>query len=258
MKYKVVSFITIMLLCINIFCFTAVAQLVNAEKNVSVEIPAAYTVINENNVLEYSDYLDEIGHTKSSFVKYIKDNRICLFAVDASNKHQITISNAETEFSKNTEDLSLLEDVYIGRIVSKIVGSEHPYYDLVMVNGVKFIRVTSVLNSSSGNYVTAQYITVKNGKLYTFTYSVIGEYLSAQDSAELEQIINGLKISSEKSKPTVAKIEGVAITVVISIIIIGLAILAIYISYTFFSELISKKNSSDVADYVKIKRRKFK
>ena len=59
-------------------------------------------------------------------------------------------------------------------------------------------------------------------------------------------------------KITMKSLNNVAAYIVLILVIIILVLVVAYFVYTIVKDILEKKNTSDVAPYVKIKRRRFK
>lgn len=255
MKSKLICFFTVILVLLSTVTITAGAiELKNY--NINFELPKEFTVITDNNIKENSEFLKEINFTENSFKDYISANNIVLFASTQDKSFQIVVNAVETEFSKQTENLSYLDDNYIARLIPKLVTSDVPVTQIKQINENKYIMASKQGSDKAGSYRYTQYLTIKNKLLYniTFSYTENGQ----ANLQKTEELINNLFIDKKSEKITINKIENVAIYVVLILIILFFVAVAVYITYTFINDAIKNRNTSDVAPYVKIKRRRFK
>lgn len=255
LKSKLICFFTVIFVLLSAVTISASAiELKNY--NINFDLPKEFTVITHNNIKENSEFLKEINFTENSFKDYISANNIVLFASTQDKSFQIVVNAVETEFSKQTENLSYLDDNYIARLIPKLVTGDVPVTQIKQINENKYVMASKQSSDKAGSYRYTQYLTIKNKLLYNITFSYTES--SQANLQKTEELINNLFIDKESEKITINKIENFAIYVVLILIILFFVVIAVYISYTFINDALKNRNTSDVAPYVKIKRRRFK
>lgn len=110
---------------------------------------------------------------------------IIFLAVNKDNSKQIKISCLKNKFSESAENISLLSDEEIERLIPNITGISSDGCEIVDKNGQKFIRCGSSLSDSGGSFFLTQYITVASGKNYILSF-----YTPSEDRDFTESIFD--------------------------------------------------------------------
>lgn len=226
--------------------------------NIDFSLPEEFVVLTADNLSDNVDEIKSLGFTAESFKSYINAHNIVLFASLPDKSCQITVNVNKTEFTEKTEDLQYLDDEYIARILPKLIGEKVASNEIKFINDSKFIRIQKSGSDNVGEFSYLQYITVKNKHLYTVTVSFSDNFISSNDIDYVEALMKKFNIFDEKPKITIQNVQNVTVYVILILIIILLTVVSIYFIYTVVSDIIKNRNTSDVAPYVKIKRRRFK
>ena len=226
----------------------------DSEKQFSVAIPENYTVINSENLDSNKDFLEKINFSNGGFVNYLTTNNIVLYAIDKSNGSELVLKCIESDFAKNIKDMNLLDNEYVNTVAKHII-TDNPF-SVMQINDTKYFKATISSEDKGGKFFGAQYFTIKNGKLYSFSFTYPSNVSSEQASVIENGLIESLVIN-KKSNFNWSNFGDIIITVLLSLTIILFLVVAGYIIYTFVNDIRTKNSSNDVAPYVKIKRRKF-
>ncbi len=257
MKIRLLGLISVIAIIISLFTFSASAQKID-EFNIDFSLPDDFIVLTETNASKNGDAIKSLGFTESTFKNYINSNNIVLFASVADKSCQITVNVNKTEFTENTENLDYLDDEYIARLLPKLLSEKVASNEIKVINGSKFVRVQKNGTDNAGDFSALQYITVKNQRLYTVTVSFSQSALSGDNIDYAESLMRKFTINPEKKEITIQNVQNVTVYIVLILIIIFLCAVCIYFLYTIINDIIKSRNTSDVAPYVKIRRRRFK
>ncbi len=252
MKKAIVLLLSVIML---LFCSIPAFALEYKDYYASFELPKEYVEINAKNASDYEEVLKYMGHTISSFKKHLEKNNVLLFAILKDNSRQIQLKVNKTEFSEQTQDISLLENDSLNEIGEKIVGSASSW-NMVDVGGVIYYEI--ITNAKDENETcNLQYATIKNGYIYSLV--LYGDTVSVDSNllSEGRKLISALKVSSQKEKIT----AGDAYTVMEIVLIFALIILAvavvIIIIVSFIRDAKRKRDDSDLGNLT-IQRRRYK
>ena len=224
------------------------------DKNFSIFVPDSFTEINSVNVKEHQDFLQKINYTTSGFKDYLKKNNIVYYAINKQNGSEIVLKCVSSEFSKNIEDLYLLDNNALDNVAKRLFDKSD--YTVFEKNGTKFLKVSINSNDNGGAFYGSQCFTVKNGLIYSLSMT-FGENISDMAAIEIQDsILDGFYIN-EKSGFSWSNFGDIIITVIVTACILLFVAVAGYVVYTFINDVRNKNSSNDVAPYVKIKRRKF-
>lgn len=254
MKRKLLNFAVIFVIIINVFIFN-VSGLTLKEYNLDVSFPKSFTVITESTISDNTDFLETLKFDTGKFKEYIIQNNIILFAADTSSGCEMSVKYIATSFTEGVGDLSLLNDDSMDSVADKLFGNAN--YSISDINGVKYFVQNFTSTDKGGNFSGVQYITVKNGGMYTLSFTFSGNALSDENINTVNQIVNNTNIKTASTGITSKQVSDIVVIIILIIVIIALATAAVYIIVTVVLDLKHKKDQSDVAPYVKIKRRKF-
>lgn len=257
LKTKLISLFSVIIIIISGFCFTVSAEKL-PEYNVNFDLPNEFIIFTKDNAEKNSQALNSLGFTSSSFKKYISDNNIIMFASLKDKSCQITVNAVKTRFSEQTEDFAYIDDEILKNLIPDLFAESINSFKIETVNENKFIINENLGNDNASDFSYVQYVTVKNGLLYTVTVAFSSEIASLQNTNYVSELMQSFVINKQREKITAVNIQNVAIYVILVLIILFLLFVVIYIVYTFVNDIIKNRNTSDVAPYVKIKRRKFK
>lgn len=257
MKKRLFCVIFVITILISVFSVSAFA--LEVEKfNIDFDLPDEFIVLTEENIKENSDAIKSLGFTNETFKNYINSNHIALFASLNDKSCQITINVNKTKFTENTDSLNYFDDEYIGRILPELLGNKVATNEIKTFNDTKYVVVENKSTDSVGDFSYIQYVTVKNQRLYTITVSFSNANITNENREYTEALIKKLVISVPNEKITMKSVQNVTVYIVLILVIIFLVLVVAYFAYTIVKDILEKKNTSDVAPYVKIKRRRFK
>lgn len=257
MKKGFLSVILVIAVLVSLFSFSAAALKID-KYNISFNLPDEFIVLTDENIKENSDVIKSLGFTGETFKNYINSNHIALFASLEDKSCQITVNVNKTDFTEKTENLNLFDDVYIGRIVPDLLGKKVTSNEIKVINDTKYVVVENLGKDAAGEFSYIQYVTVKNGRLYTVTTSFNQPNISNVNREYVNSLIKRLLINEAKEKITIEGVQNITVYIVLIVVIILLVLICAYFVYTIIKDIIEKRNTSDVAPYVKIKRRRFK
>ncbi len=184
MKFK---FILLTLLLMVIMALPVSA----AGKGYSIEFPEDYAVSYGNTK---SDPVAKIiGMDSEKYSNYFKSNGLLFIAVKEDNSVQIRFSKYSNEFSQKLGNMGNLSDKEITQIANKL--AEDKYYTKEISGEQTFICIKENLKDSGGEYVSTQYITVKNGNVYQLSCYNNGN----ETKSEITHIFKSLSFSSSNN-----------------------------------------------------------
>lgn len=203
-------------------------------KSYSLEIPDGYTAAESDG--EKAELAKRFEMSSEDIEKYFSENGILLLAVGESSEEQISLSEAETDFSLRAATFSKMNDSELTDIEEQLAGNAFSADGIAeSPNGVKFLRLT-LLEASDA--VTQNYITVCSGKLYTLRITTKGDINALSD-----EIINGLKIKDYASAQNSA--SGGIYTLLAAAGIAFFTALAVWLGYTVVRDIRRKRSKGE-------------
>ena len=181
MKFK---FILLTLLLMVIMALPVSA----AGRGYTVEFPEDYVFSYGN--AKPDSVAQIIGMDSEKFSNYFKSNGLLFIAVKEDNSVQIRFSKYSNEFSQKLGNMENLNDKEFSEIASKLAGNKT--YEKEASGEQTFICIKENLKDSGGEYVSTQYITVKNGNIYQLSCYNNG----SETEGEITEIFNSLSFSS--------------------------------------------------------------
>ena len=170
----------VLLIALLIFSFPLSAA---AESGVEIDVGKEFfTAETEDGKAKIAEITDMSTEELNSFCD---SGGIIFLAVNKDNSKQIRISCLKNKFSEAAENISLLSDEEIERLIPDITDVASDECEIVDKNGQKFIRCVSSLSDSGGSFFLTQYITVANGKNYILSF-----YTPSEDREFTEGIFN--------------------------------------------------------------------
>ncbi len=157
------------ILCAILLCGTTVLA---AEKEVSVDVDKSYTSAYKGESLD--DVAKAVGMTADELESYFDKNGVLFLAANKDNSIQVRISSYENEFSELVGDLSALSEAEIKQVADELKTSDQAEYRLYNTKKYKFILFSELLTDSGGQYISEQYITAKDGKIYQISIYMLG------------------------------------------------------------------------------------
>ena len=228
-----------------IFSVTAFAD-TPKDVNMSLNFDDGYFVITEDTVSKNQEIIENLGYTKSSFKELFTKGSLVAFVLHSGTKTQIQIRVDKTSFTEKLEDLSLLNSENLTTVAKEISPSCKKTVD---ISGTVFLQSVSETNDETGKYSVSQYVTVKNGSLYTFSF-----YSTApNESFENETLI----LSPIKTLKKKAGLAETVLLVIMSVVIVAFVAAAGFLAVSIFSQIKRGREDNDVREFVKIKRRRF-
>lgn len=252
MKNKL-SFLVVFLVLLSVISISASALNIK-EGNIKVDIPSEYTCVTKDNIDQNLPLLNEMKFTRNDFEKHLKENKIILFARNGQ-KDEIIIKLDEAVWSEEF-DIDLLDaDAFQKIAVSLSSGLD---YEKVTLGENVFVRTNLVGKDSGGHFSVIRYVTVQKGNLISVEFLFDGN-VNNDKITFTEGVVASLdlpKSSDNFSKASDGVNDIVVKGLIILAIIAGVGV-CVYIAITIVRDIRDKRNTNDVAPYVKIKRRKF-
>lgn len=221
------------------------------EHGLTLTLPDGFTSLDSTDASEKEEVVENFGYTVSSFKNYLEQNNILLFAAD-KNGTQLFLRCWETDFSKEINDLGVLEKDSLKTVASKIITIKGSEYKSLTVNGMRLLEVLKSDNDSGGDFFSVQYVTIRNGKIYSIDFAFPGSE-NEENLLKASETIKTLEIS-DKSTSSKWDVPSVLEMVFIWIIITAAAGTVIFIIFSFVKDY--KKHNADNADTETIFRRK--
>ncbi len=221
------AFICVMAVIMCLFAAVSVsaASTKHTVKDVTFSISDGYDLLTEEDLLA------------SSEVK-----GLLFAAISKDEAHQIQCRETSTDFSKEVDSFKGLRSEDLVPVGQKLFPDG---YDTAEIGQHIYLKKSTV---SDGQY-TVTYVTVSNGKLYTFTYF-------GADPLKLGEFMGGVTLpdSAFESEPNILMI------IFLSIGILAFVVLIVILGLSFIKDYRRRKmEQSDniVSNYIKIKRRKY-
>ncbi len=222
---KAFIYVLAIVLCLFAAVSASAKSTKHTVKNVSFSLSDSYDLLTEEDLLVSSDV-----------------EGLVFAAISEDEAHQIQGRETTTDFSKELGSFNGLKGEDLAPVGSKLFPNG---YDTAETDNHIYLKNTL---ETDGKY-TVMYVTVSNGKLYTFTYfgtdpTKIGEFIGTVT----------LPDSSNSSGSNVLMI------VFLSLGILGLGVLIVFLSLSFIKDYRRRKmeqSENVVSNYIKIKRRKY-
>lgn len=247
----VVSVAAVMLFTVNA---AAEGEKISLKEHfLTIELSDAYTVLDSSNVSKNEEVVEKFGYTVSSFKNYLQQNNILFFGVD-SNGTQCFLKCWQTDFSKEITDLSVLDDETLKSVATQIITISEAAYKTATVNGMRFFEVSATDTDSGGNFYSVQYITIRNGKIYSLNFAFPGTE-SKENKAAAWETVTTLKIE-DKARSSPWDMASVFELVLIWAIIIVAVAGAVVIIISFVRDIKARKNESQSGTETIMRRKK--
>ena len=250
---KKLSFLVIFLVLLSVISVNASALHIK-EGNITVDIPNEYTCVTRDNIDQNLRLLGEMKFNRNDFEKDLKENKIILFARN-SQKDEIIVKLDKAVWSEEF-DIDLLDaDAFQKIAVSLSSGLD---YEKVTLGENVFVRTNLVGKDNGGHFSVIRYMSVQKGNLISVEFLFAGD-INNDKIIFTEGVMASLDLP--KSSDNVSKAgDGVNDIIVKCLIILAIIVgvgVCVYIAITIVRDIRDKRNTNDVAPYVKIKRRKF-
>lgn len=258
MKTKVI----VLVLALAVFFSVPAAAKSFSKDGISLTFPDEYLVITPELIDEHPEIAESFeGQTDKSLKAHMEGNGILYLAIEKGEVRQIQFraeKGAEGSFAEKVGDLSLLSNESIkdsagemALVIQQKTNSKvaEDYRVVMSQSGIKAIRFELLSNET--DYACVQYVTIRNGYIYSLT----GYDSPGSDAAFLGDIFDTLSIEKESKPITVAQGNQWLTTVITVLLILVAAAVIIRVIITFVYDF--KNRDNDVREFVKIKRRKF-
>ena len=242
MKTKAFALFLALMCLFSITAFAATP----ADVDISLNLDEEFFIITEDLVSKNEEIVENLGYTKSSFKALFTKGTLVAFILHSGTKSQIQIRAEETQFSKKLEDLSLLSEENLLSVAKELSSGAK---GVVNIKDTAFVHSVSQITDDAGSYSVSQYITIKNGRLYTFNF-----YSNSPSESFEQQVLAAAQIKTIKKKATVTE---TVMLVLMSVLILGFATAMGFLIFSIISQIRKKREDNDVREFVRIKRRKF-
>ncbi len=233
--------IVVTLALILLFAFGVSAQTFG---KLNIEFDESFVTLTEESISKNPEIVEWLGYTDSSMQKYFEDNDLVVFAANEDNSRQIQVKCRETEFSKQLGDLSLLDEENAENIVEKILPiGANDSYSLLWIDDMLMYELNSVSSDSGGSFCSVQYVTIRDGKLYSIGFFENGTQLSNEFKDIIDRTVSTLSISTD-NKVTVSHAENLTEVIIVWVLIIVAAVGTVGLLVSIFAQL----NTNRTAD----------
>lgn len=261
---RFIAMIAVLCLICSLSLPAAALSIEHSEGKVALTLPDEFTAMTDSSsdLNKNSEFINTLGHSVTSFSLYMQDADMLIFAATADNQRQVQLKCNETEFSRQIEELSYLEDDQnsLDTAVEKLitVGENETQIALSRIrtdDGRIFIKNEKLINTAQ-SYSCMQYVTVTDGKYYALVYyNFGGEFTDAQRS-EMESIFASLTLPGGSKTLIDDNTKTNVMIIIVSVLAVAAAVFVVILLISLIAELIRRKLNAN-ADDVKIKRRKM-
>ena len=249
----IIAFISAVLI---IFSSLVISFFIKQNSVPTIEYPKDFLVITKDNSEEYEDYLHSLGYSIESFDKYLTDKGILSFSGNADNSIQFRLTENETDTSKEIvsfESKTEKEIEAIGKALFK-----DSYNGIIEKGENTFIEALTLNGKGNEKYCTLQYLTIKNGKIYSLNYYGSKTSVPKEEVAMVYETLESLEIPETGNVfANFSRGSGgrIGYIILIGIVIIFGLISIILISISLIRDL-NIHLSNDNQENIKIKRRR--
>lgn len=234
---RVVTTAFALMICTVFAVFSVTAESYTLSDGIGIALPDGYTLLTPTNLNNHGETVASLDYTAQKLKKHMTDSGILFIAVDKDNKNQFQLKALKTDFSKNTVDLKNLGDSELKTIGEKLMSGN---FETVSINGTVYYRaVTDGLSS----YATVQYVTVKNGLVYTLSYYGASAPVAVSAAETLK--IPDVTPHSDKT---------VLLTVFLWIALVAVLVTAVLLTLSLISDIRQSHEENDVREFIRIKR----
>ena len=131
-----------------------------------------------------------LGMSDGELSEFLKKNEITYFAVSNDKSTQIRLSGVEDNFGKTVGEMNNLNNKQLKDLIKTLKKESTAKFSIDTSNGRNYIKSSSLLKDSGGEYTVTQYITVVNGKTYYLTCYNSG----TKTSGEIKSVFSNLII----------------------------------------------------------------
>lgn len=213
------------------------------EHNLSLTVPESYILLNEGNASKNRELIENFGLTADSFKKHLERNNIIIFGLEKENHNQLILKCWETDFSKDINEFSSLNDDSLNLVIEKLVTVKGSSYRALTLNGMRLIEVRFEGEDQMGKFYSVQYVTIRNGKIYSLSNIFTGD--KTEDKTTLAfSLAKGLSIKDTTS-PSTWTAATVLELAVMWIGIVGAAVAITLIIISFIKDRIKFKEKAE-------------
>ena len=248
--------ISVTVICLLTFTVFAASKAENSQHELTLTLPEEYVLLSSETAEENEELLESLGYSESAFKNYLKqvnNTHILFLGVNPDNMAQVMVKASSTEFSKKVVDFSLLTAEALQKTAKDLVQVKDASYKMAEVNGIKLIEVRSTDKDSGGEFCSIQYLTVRNGVLYTVGYTFNGAVNDAKVNTAWGSV-QTLNIKDTTSS-SAFDLGTIMLIFLLSAVIIAGAVVVGLIVYTLVRDFKNKKaNPGDETIYIRRKK----
>lgn len=181
-------------------------------------------------------------NTKEDLLPSSSVEGLVFVAISSNSKHQLQARCTKTEFSSQLGTFDGLDEDSVAPAGEKLFPNG---YETVTLGSTLYLKSAEV--TEGGNSVV--YVTVKGGKLYTFSYF-------GDDASKIGEFMASVTLPKEKAKSPVK----VFVIIIIALFILLDLVFIIFLIMSFVKDYRRRKMDRDqniVSQYIKIKRRRY-
>ena len=211
MKKRIVAFFTALLLC-AIMPISLVGAAGYSVEDIKFSLPDDIILLTSGNLSSHSQEVKALGHTTASLKKAMAEKQIYAIGVDESNTEQYMIRITETQFSEQVGSLSGLNDEALAAVNREMFSSNA---SIRKVN--ETVYFSTVTYTEGVSFKTYQYVTLNNGKIYSFTYY-------GNEEGKMTDFMSGVTVKEKGS----GKSLGETVTLVALAVIMVASVVAMF------------------------------
>ncbi len=239
---RLLAILIVLPMLFAMFTLSASAEDYDPLDEISYSLGKEYTSLKRSNLSRNKELVKYLGHTVSSLKEYMIAEDIYLIAAGEEAKGEFHIKCRESSFTKEIYSLNGYENSELEDIKEGLMGGNG---ESVKIGETIYFRVKS--KTESAKFYTYQYLTVQNGRLYSFIYY-------GSDSAEIDDFIKTVKIRTAGSGNRTGLVINIIILVVVIIAgLVGMGLLGVMI----YKDIRKKTDSDEETETISIKRRKM-
>lgn len=230
----------------------------DSANRLSVTLPDNYVLLNTDTAEDNVELIESLGYSLSSFKSYLKPTengavQTLFLGVEPSTKAQISAKSWSTDFSKKIGDFSLLEQEALSKTAKELVTAKGASYKSVSANGMVLLEIRLNGKDSGGKFCSIQYITVCNGNFYSLNFTFAGS-VNEQRVELAWNTLSTFKIKSDLNK-SAWDAGSIFIIVLLSLAIIGAAVLAVVIVFSIVKDIKKRRADPDEnGDFIERRR----
>lgn len=161
-----------------------------------------------------------LGMSDGELSEFLKKNEITYFAVSNDKSTQIRLSGVEDNFGNTVGEMNNLNNKQLKDLIKTLKKESTAKFSIDTSNGRNYIKSSSLLKDSGGEYTVTQYLTVVNGKTYYLTCYNSG----TKTSSEIKSVFSNLIIYDVLDKTNNLKYIIGLLIVALMLICVGLIV----------------------------------